>query len=104
MHLLTNLFRRFQFAIEFLFVETIFVCKKSSKSAAAFLQVSCVLRTHLLHAALNNAFGDHFVGFSFPVSLVRKVAVASEVIVELLQALKMVTATDTLTNSYSLRA
>jgi hypothetical protein len=62
--------------------------EEGSEFTAALFQVGGVHCAHLLHAARNNSFGDHLVSFSFPMGLVREVAVASEVIVELLQVLQ----------------
>lgn len=80
-HLSTNLLRCLQVVVEFLLVHFVFSCEKGGKLGAALLQVVLILFAHLIDTAINDAFNNTLVGFVFPVSAMRNIAITRQLVV-----------------------
>jgi len=90
-HLLTDLLRRFQIVVEFLFVNAVLSGKKLGKASLPLLKVGCLSSTHVLDAVANNVLLDQLARLPLPIGLVSQVLVSFDVVHHVLVFLKQAT-------------
>jgi len=78
-HLLTDLLRRFQIIVEFLFVDAILSGKKLSKLGLPLLEVDSLSTAHVVDTVLDDALLDKFASLGLPMSLMSHVVVPTDV-------------------------